>query len=120
MGFGISPQMELAWTRFDFDNFTGPGSTGKISLEDGDITTDRLGLSFDGDYIYGGMNLCTAIDGKTSVNISGVSIASKQDDLLIDGLLGFSYDWSEDYETYGELFMDADEVRANLGVRIDF
>ena len=120
MEFSVSPQIELAWTRFDFDDFTGPGSTGKISLEDGDIVTGRLGLLFDGEYIYGGVNLRTAIDGKTSVNVSGVSIASKQDDLSVDGLLGFSYDWSEDYETYGELFMDADEVSANLGVRVDF
>ena len=120
MEFSVSPQIELAWTRFDFDDFTGPGSTGKISLEDGDIVTGRLGLLFDGDYIYGGVNLRTAIDGKTSVNVSGVSIASEQDDLSVDGLLGFSYDWGEDYETYGELFMDADEVRANLGVRVDF
>ena len=119
-GFSISPQMELAWTRFDFDDFMGPGSTGKVSLEDGDIITGRLGLLFEGDYIYGGMNLHTPIDGTTSVNVSGVSITNEQDDFSVDGLLGFSYDWSEDYETYGELFMDADEVRANLGVRIDF
>ena len=120
MSFSVSPQIELAWTRFDFDDFTGPGSTGKVSLEDGDIITSRLGLSFNGDYIYGGVNLHTPIDGKTSVNVSGVSISSKQDDFSVDGLLGFSYDWNEDYETYGELFMDADEVRANLGVSIDF
>ena len=120
MGLSVSPQMELAWTRFDFDDFTGPGNTGTVSLEDGDIITGRLGFLFDGDYIYGGINLHTPIDGTTSVNISGVSIASEQDDFSVDGLLGFSYDWSEDYETYGELFMDADEVRANLGVRIDF
>ena len=120
MGFSVSPQMELAWTRFDFDDFTGPGSTGKVSLEDGDIITSRFGLLFEGDHIYGGVNLRTAIDGKTSVNVSGVSITSEEDDLLVDGLLGFSYDWSEDYETYGEFFMDADEVRASLGVRIDF
>ena len=30
----------------------------------------RLGLLFDGDYIYGGINLRTALDGKTSVNVS--------------------------------------------------
>ena len=120
MGFSVSPQMELAWTRFDFDDFTGPGSTGKVSLEDGDIITSRFSLLFDGDYIYGGVNLHTSIDGKTSANISGVSISSEQDGFSVDGLLGFSYDWSEDYETYGELFMHADEVRANLGVRIDF
>ena len=120
MSFSVSPQIDLAWTRFDFDDFTGPGSTGKVSLEDGDVITSRLGLSFNGDYIYGGVNLHAPIDGKTSVNISGASIASEQDDFSVDGLLGFSYDWSEDYETYGELFMDADEVRANLGVRIDF
>ena len=124
MSFSVSPQIDLAWTRFDFDDFTGPGSTGKVSLEDGDVITSRLGLSFNGDYIYGGVNLHAPIDGKTSVNISGASIASEQDDFSVDGLLGFSYDWSENYWTYGEVFMSsrdgAEEVRANLGMRIEF
>ena len=54
------------------------------------------------------------------MNVLGVSVASEQDDLSVDGLLGFSYDWSENYETYGEAFVSADEVRANLGVGTDF
>ena len=119
LGLSFSPQVELLWTRIDFDDFVGPNGE-IVSLEDGDIVTGRLGLLFSGDYIYGGVNLRTAIDGRTTINVSGTSIASEQDNLSIDGLLGFSYDWSEDHETYGELFMDADEVRANLGVRIDF
>ena len=124
MGLSVSPQVELAWTRFDFDDFMGPGNTGRVSLEDGDIVTGRLGLLFDGEYIYGGVNLRTAIDGKTALNVSGVSIANEQDELSVDGLLGFSYDWSENYWTYGKVFMSsrggAEEVRANLGMRIEF
>ena len=123
MDLRFSPQMQLVWSSVDFDSFVGPHGE-LISLEDGDIVMGRLGLSWDGGWrnghIYGGINLHTVLDGRTVVNVSGVSIASEQKDLLVDGLLGFSYDWSENYGTYGEIFMDADEVRANLGVRIDF
>ena len=119
LGFSVSPQMELSWTRIDFDDFVGPNNE-IVSLEDGDIVMGRLGLLFDGDHIYGGVNLRTALDGRTAVSVSGTSIASEQDDLSVDGSLGFFYGWSEDYETYGELFMNADEIRANLGVRVDF
>ena len=124
MGFSVSPQMEVAWRRFDFDDFMGHGNTGRVSLEDGDVLMGRLGLLFDGEYFYGGVNIHTAIDGKTALNVSGVSIANEQDDLSIDGLLGFSYDLSENYWTYGEIFVssrDGDEkVRASLGVRVEF
>ena len=70
------------------------------------------------------MNLRGAVDGKTSVNVSGVSVANEQDDLLIDGKLGLSYEWDEGYAVHGDVSAlhdeDADEIRADLGVRIDF
>ena len=131
MNFRISPQVQLTWTRVGFDDFVGPHGE-LVSLEDGDRVTGQLGLSWDGEWqgaegfgrLYGGMNLRSNLDGKTSVNVSGVSVASEQDDLSIDGKLGFSYEWNEGYAVRGEVSAlrsdDAEEVRANLGVRIDF
>ena len=131
MDFEVAPTMQLVWSRVNFDDFVGPHGE-RVSLEDGDLVTGRLGLSWDGEWqgaggfgrIYGGMNLRGALDGETSVNVSGVSVANEQDDLSVDGRLGLSYEWDEGYAIRGEVSAlrddDADEVRADLGVRIDF
>ena len=72
---------ELSWNRLDFKG-----------VEDGDLVKASIGLSYDYGIFHGGLSLSRYIDGETSVNMRGVSIASEQDD----------------------------EVRANLGMRIDF
>ena len=131
MNFQIVPQAQLTWTRVGFDDFVGPHGE-LVSLEDGDRVTGRLGLSWDSEWqdaegfgrFYGGMNLRGAVDGTTSVNVSGVSIANEQKGLSVDGKLGLSYEWDEGYAVHGEVSAlrsdDVEEVRANLGVRIDF
>ena len=131
MNFRITPLARLTWTRVGFEDFVGPHRE-RISLVDGDTVDLKLGLSFDGEYrfsnglgyLYGGLFMQTPIDGKTSVKVSGVTIANERNDVSIDGKLGLSYEWNEGYSVYGEASAlhrdDADEVRANLGVRIDF
>ena len=131
MEFEVAPQAQLVWSHVGFKDFAGLQGE-LVSLEDGDLVTGRLGLSWDGEWqtaegfgrIYGGMNLRGAVDGKTSVNISGVSIFNEQKGLSVDGKLGLSYEWNEGYVVYGEASAmhheDVDEIRADLGVRIDF
>lgn len=131
MDFEVTPQVQLVWSRVNFDDFAGPHGE-KISLEDGDLVTGRFGLSWDGGWqdaggfgqVYGGMNLRSAVDGRTSVNVSGVSITNNRDDLSIDGKLGLSYEWNEGYAFNGEVSVlrdeDTDEIRADLRVQIDF
>ena len=131
MDFEVAPQAQLIWSRVNFEDFVGPHGE-LVSLEDGDRTTGRLGLSWEGEWqgtggfgqFYGGMNLRSAVDGKTSVSVSGVSVVNKQDDLSVDGKLGVSYEWENGYVVHGEVSAlrndDAGEVRADLGVRIDF
>ena len=131
MDFHLSPQMELVWSRVDFEDFTGPHNE-LVSLEDGDIVRGRLGLSWDSEWravggsghVYGGVNLRGALDGRTSVNVSGFSLASEQRGLSVDGRLGISYEWDEGYAFHGEAVAlrreGVEEVRANLGVRIAF
>ena len=131
MDFHLSPQMELVWSRVDFEDFTGPHNE-LVSLEDGDLVRGRLGLSWDSEWravggsghVYGGVNLRGALDGRTSVNVSGFSLVSEQRGLSVDGRLGVSYEWDEGYAFHGEAVAlrreGVGEVRANLGVRIDF
>ncbi len=130
MDFGVTPQAQLLWSSVDFEDFFGPQG-GLISLEDGDLVTGRLGLSWDGGWqniegsgrVYGGVNLREALDGRTSVSVSGVSLASEQG-LSVDGRLGVSYEWDEGYEVHGEATAlrrdDTEEFHASLGVRVDF
>ena len=131
MNFQIVPQAQLTWTRVGFDDFVGPHGE-LVSLEDGDRVTGQLGLSWDSEWqgaegfgrFYGGMNLRGNLDGRTSVNVSGVSIANEQKGLSVDGKLGLSYEWDEGYTIRGEVSAlrddDAEEVRADLGIKIDF
>ena len=130
VNFHITPQMELVWSRVGFDDFVGPHNE-LVSLEDGDLVTGRLGLSWDGEWrgaggsgnVYGGMNLRGALDGATAVNVSGVSLVSERG-LLVDGRIGISYEWDEGYAVNGEVTAlghdGENEVRASMGVRIDF
>ena len=127
MGLRFSPQIQLVWSSVDFDSFVGPHGE-LVSLEDGDIVMGRLSLSWDGEWrnshVYGGINLHTVLDGRTVVNVSGVSIASEQENLSADGRLGASYKWGEGLEIYGEAVAsyrdDLEEVHASLGMQIDF
>lgn len=131
MNFQISPQTQLTWTRVGFDDFVGPHGE-LVSLEDGDVVTGSLGLLWDGEWqgaagfgrLYGEMNLRGNLDGKTSVNVSGVSVVNDQKNFSVAGKLGASYEWDEGYAVRGEISTlrndDAEEVRANLGVGIDF
>ena len=131
MNFRITPHARLIWTRVGFDDFIGSNRE-RVSLVDGDTVDLGLGLSFDNEYqisnglarIYGGANLLSPLDGETSVRISGFTVVNEQDDLSVDGQLGLSYEWSEAYAIRGEVSMlrndDAEEIRANLGLDIDF
>ncbi|MCY4053425.1 MAG: autotransporter outer membrane beta-barrel domain-containing protein [Hyphomicrobiales bacterium] len=131
MNFRITPQARLTWTRVGFEDFVGPHRE-RISLVDGDTVDLRLGVSFDNEYrfsnglgyLYGGLSIQAPIDGKTSVKVSGVNVVNERNDVSVDGKLGLSYEWDEGYAVYGEASAlhrdDDDEVRANLGVRIDF
>ena len=131
MDFRVAPQMQMVWSHVGFDDFVN--SYGEfVSLEDGDLATGRLGLSWDGEWrdiggfgrIYGGMNLRSALDGRTVLHVSGTSLVEEQRSLSIDGRLGVSYEWDDGYVVHGEAMAssgdDAEEVRANLGVRIEF
>ena len=131
MNFRITPQARLTWTRVGFEDFVGPHRE-RISLVDGDTVDLRLGVSFDNEYrfsnglgyLYGGLSIQAPIDGKTSVKVSGVTIANERNDVSVDGKLGLSYEWDDGYSVYGEAKAlrsgDVEEVSANLGISIDF
>ena len=131
MTFDLAPQAQLSWSRIAFDDFSGPDAL-YVSLEDGDTATTRLGLAWNGTWertsgsghLYGGVNLYEPLDGRMSVNVSGVSIASEQQDTAMDTTLGIGYSWQNGYslnlETGAIRRDEAAEYRANLDLRIEF
>ena len=130
MDFEIVPQVQLAWSRVGFEDYVGPRG-GLIVLEDGDLMTGRLGLSWNGEWrdiggsghIYGGVSLHDPLDGRTAVRATGVLLTNKQSS-SVDGRFGLSYEWDDGYLVYGEAKAlrqgDVEEVSANLGMRVDF
>lgn len=70
-----------------------------------------------------GANLHDALDGRTSVNVSGFSFAGKEG-FSVDGRLGLSYEWDDGYSVYGEAKAlrqgDEEEVSASLCMSVDF
>ena len=131
MDFSVAPQVQLLWSRVDFDDFVGLNGE-VVSLEDGGLMTGRLGLSWNGDWqdaagsgrIYGKMNLHNALDGETVVSVSGVPLSRERSELSADGRLGVSYEWNEGYAVRGEVTAlhrdNAEEIRADFGMSIDF
>ena len=131
MDFSVASQVQLLWSRVDFDDFVGLNGE-VVSLEDGDLMTGRLGLSWNGEWrdiggsgrIYGKMSLHNALDGETTVSVSGIPLSRERDDLSTDGKLGLSYEWDEGYAVRGEVSAlhrdNAEEVRADLSMSLDF
>ena len=124
MGFSASPHAGLAWSRVDFEDFVAPRGE-RVSLEDGDLVTGHLGFLVEKDWqglghLYGEVNLQSALDGRTVVNVSGVSFDEKRKDLSVDGRLGVLYEWAENYAVQGQLEALHDEFRASLGLEINF
>ena len=128
MNFRFKPYARLTWTRVGFEDFVGPHRE-RISLVDGDTVDLRLGLSFDNEYrlsngfasAYGGLFMQTPIDGKTSVRVSGVNIASEQNDVAVDGILGFTHEWDANYSVNVEASRSSDnEARADMRLKIKF
>lgn len=113
-GFSLTPQVQLVYSRVDFDSFTDPFGA-RVSLQDGDSLRGRLGVSLDhetawisGDgsrsrsHVYGIANLYNEFLDGTKVNVSGVRFATRDGRLWAGIGIGGTYEWSNGaYAFYG-------------------
>lgn len=139
----VTPQAQLVYSSVDFDSFTqtyGGEDVAAISLQNNDSLRGRLGLSLDqnkswrGDdglvsrsHVYGIANLYYEFLDGTSVDVSGATLASRDDRFWGGVGLGGSYDWNDDkYSVYGEGLIntslenvaDSYEIRGTAGFRV--
>ena len=139
----VTPQAQLVYSSVDFDSFTQTYSgedVAAVSLQNNDSLRGRLGLSLDqnkswrGDdglvsrsHVYGIANLYYEFLDGTSVDVSGATLASRDDRFWGGVGLGGSYDWNDDkYSVYGEGLIntslenvaDSYEIRGTAGFRV--
>ncbi|WP_211385670.1 autotransporter outer membrane beta-barrel domain-containing protein, partial [Agrobacterium tumefaciens] len=119
--WSLTPQAQLAYSRASFDSFTDPFGA-RVSLDDGDSLTGRLGISLDyrsswsddsgrisSTRIYGITNLFYEFLDGTQTTVSGTPFASVHDRLWADVGFGGSFDWDDGkYSLYGEASVATD------------
>ena len=124
----FTPQVQLIWSRIDFDGFEAPGRQ-SVSLKDGSTLIGRIGASAAGAFFRADANLRIPFNGRTSVNVSGVTFNNESEDVAVDLGIGFNYPLDSSSKGTGAiLFGDfetsqSDEIesyRVNLGLRYDF
>ncbi|WP_018183118.1 autotransporter outer membrane beta-barrel domain-containing protein [Kaistia granuli] len=118
-GLSLTPQAQLVYSSVDFDSFTQTyegRDIAAVSLLNNDSLRGRLGMSLDQNeswrgenglvsrsHIYGIANLYYEFLDGTSVDVSGATLASRDDRFWGGVGLGGSYDWNDDkYSIYGE------------------
>ena len=124
----LTPQAQLIWSRVGFSSFEAPGQQ-SVSLKDGSTLIGRIGASAVGSFFRADASLRVPFNGKTSVNVSGVTFVNEIEDVALDLGIGFNYPLGSSSNGTGAiLFGDfetsqSDEIesyRINLGLRYDF
>ena len=141
-GLAVAPQVQLAWTNVDFDDFTaatGAGDTpaaapveGKVALGAGDILAARIGFALDREWsqrdeeghFYGSANLRLPMDGETVTNVAGEALTTQSEEISLDFAGGVSWAWGESHALVAEAGTaqgdEVEEYRGSLGIRFRF
>jgi len=105
-GFFLTPQVQLVYSRVDFDSFTDPFGA-RVSLNDGDSLRGRFGVSLDHEaswvaqdgtksrsHVYGIANLYNELLDGTRVSVDSVRFATKDERLWAGIGIGGTYEWA--------------------------
>ena len=139
--WSITPQMQLAYSNVDFDDFTDPFGA-DVSLDKSDSLKGRLGVSADyqnawqdssgrmaRSNVYGLANLYHEFLDGSEVDLAGVNFANESDRTWGGVGAGGSYSWADDkYALYGEVslntslsdFADSYSVNGTTGFKVKF
>ncbi|MCQ1574255.1 autotransporter outer membrane beta-barrel domain-containing protein [Neorhizobium galegae] len=137
--WSLTPQAQLAYSSVRFDDFTDAYGAA-VSLDDADSLTGRLGISadYDSDWkdatgqisrskFYGIANLYYDFLDGSKVDVSGLTVVSKNQPLWGGLSLGGSLSWSDDrYAVHAEAFArtnlkdfgDSNAVGAKVGFSV--
>jgi fibronectin-binding autotransporter adhesin len=135
----VTPQAQLTYAEVDFDSFTDDSFGTRVSLDDGDTLTGRLGISADIEqawrddagrverlHLYGIANLFYGFDAKTTVDVSGTGFESEVERLWGGLGAGATLNFADDaFSLYGEAAMrasladpDSYVITGTAGVRV--
>ncbi|WP_271894266.1 autotransporter outer membrane beta-barrel domain-containing protein [Candidatus Phyllobacterium onerii] len=139
--WSITPQVQLAYSNIDFDDFTDPIGA-DVSLNKSDSLKGRLGVSADyqnawqdssgrmaRSNVYGLANLYHEFLDGSEVDLAGVNFANESDRTWGGVGAGGSYSWADDkYALYGEVslntslsdFADSYSVNGTTGFKVKF
>ncbi|WFU13314.1 autotransporter outer membrane beta-barrel domain-containing protein (plasmid) [Rhizobium sp. CB3090] len=138
--WSLTPQAQLSYSSVRFDDFTDPYGA-RVSLDDGQSLISRIGLSADYEsgwknaagqinrsHVYGIANLYYDFLDGSNVNVSGASLASKNQPLWGGVGLGGSLNLGGRTTVYGEAFArtsladfgDSNAAGAKVGFKVSW
>ncbi|WP_054877578.1 autotransporter outer membrane beta-barrel domain-containing protein [Yersinia wautersii] len=115
-GLSLTPQMQVTYSRVDFDTFRDPFDS-EVSLQDGDSLRGRIGVSLDKEttwsakdgttrrsHIYSHLDLHNEFLNGSKVQVSGVEFATRDERQSVGLGAGGTYEWQNGrYAVYGNV-----------------
>ncbi|SUP85818.1 autotransporter protein [Yersinia pseudotuberculosis] len=115
-GLSLTPQMQVTYSRVDFDTFRDPFDS-EVSLQEGDSLRGRIGVSLDKEttwsakdgttrrsHIYSHLDLHNEFLNGSKVQVSGVEFATRDERQSVGLGAGGTYEWQNGrYAVYGNV-----------------
>ncbi|PHI30617.1 autotransporter outer membrane beta-barrel domain-containing protein [Budvicia aquatica] len=115
-GLSLTPQMQLLYSRVDFNSFRDPYGS-KVSAQDGNNLRTRIGTSLDKEtawvaengttsrtHVYGNVDLYNEFTNGTKIKDSGVEFSTRDERQWVGIGAGGTYEWQNGrYAVYGNL-----------------
>ncbi|EIS48698.1 outer membrane autotransporter barrel domain protein, partial [Yersinia pestis PY-60] len=115
-GLSLTPQMQVTYSRVDFDTFRDPFDS-EVSLQEGDSLRGRLGVSLNKEttwsakdgttrrsHIYSHLDLHNEFLNGSKVQVSGVEFATRDERQSVGLGAGGTYEWQNGrYAVYGNV-----------------
>jgi fibronectin-binding autotransporter adhesin len=136
--FSLTPQVQLTYSKVDFDSFVDPLGA-KVAADEGESLLARVGIALDRDWtvtnsggegrVYGLVNFTHELLDGSRVDVSGTPLVNRAERTWGGIAVGATYGWGAGrYLVYGETaadtplsgFGDSYAVSGTVGVRMRF
>lgn len=140
-GLSLTPQIQLTYSRVDFDTFRDPYGS-EVSLQEGDNVRGRVGTSLDKEtvwvvengttsraHVYGNVDLYNEFTNGTKIKDSGVEFSTRDERQSVGVGAGGTYEWQNGrYAVYGNVNLlsasrnvgDNHTIGGTIGARVSW
>lgn len=140
-GFSLTPQLQLTYSRVDFDTFRDPYGS-EVSLQDGDSLRGRAGVSLDKEnvwiaengttsrsHLYSNLDVYNEFLNGTKTRVSGIDFTTRDERQSVGIGAGGTYEWQNGrYGVYGNVNLitatrnvnDNYAIGGTVGVRVSW